>query len=163
MKAFLIRLAELLLVNCALSAIVTGGFASGVLLNTSGVTALLIFCADAVFLAVQFIRSRALCAEAQDMRIYFGVNLSAFAAFAIVNFVLLELLGSKPYTWLFITAKLLSTPTNYMISNRWSAVAFQCLLLAVVFLAPLHRRTPEPIPLDDDFQLAPPQNRGEDR
>lgn len=157
MKAFCIRLAELLLVNCALSAIVSGGFVSGILRNTAGITALLILCADALFLAVQFIRSRALCIEAQDMRIYFRVNLSATAAFAAINFILLALLGPKPYTWLFITAKILSIPTNYAISNVWSAIFFQCLAFAVVFLAPLHRKMPDPnnpIPLDqENFKL----------
>lgn len=157
MKAFCIRLAELLLVNFALSAIVSVGFATGVLRNTSGTTALLIFCADAVFLIIQFIRSRALCVEAQDMRIYFGVSLSAFAAFVATNFILLRLLAPKPYTWLFITAKLLSISTNYAISNFWSAIVFQCLVLAVIFLAPLHRKQPgndEPIPLDqENFKL----------
>lgn len=152
-KAFCIRFLELLLINFALSAIVTGGFVSGVLMNTAGITAFLLFFADAVFFFLQFVRSRALCAEAQDMRIYFGVNLSATAAFAAVNFILLFLLDAKRYTWLFITAKLVSTPTNYAISNRVSAVVFQLILIAVVFLAPLHRRVPstsERIPLDRD-------------
>ena len=157
MKAFCIRLAELLLVNCALSAIVAGGFVSGILLNTSKITTLLILCADALFLIIQFIRSRALCIEAQDMRIYFGVNLSATAVFAAINFVLMKLLAPKPYTWLFITAKILSIPTNYAVSNVWSAIFFQCLAFAVVFLAPLHRKTPDPnnpIPLDrENFKL----------
>lgn len=157
MKAFCIRLAELLLVNFALSAIVSVGFATGILFNTTTITTLLVLCADAVFYALQFIRSRALCMEAQDMRIYFRVSLSSYAAFALINIIMLKTLRAKPYTWFFITAKLLSIPTNYAVGNFWSAVAFQSILLLVIFLAPLHRKLPDPndpIPLDqENFKL----------
>ena len=157
MKAFCIRLAELLLVNFALSAIVSDGFASGILVNTTTIITLLVFCADAVFYVIQFIRSRALCMEAQDMRIYFRVSLSSYAVFALINAILLTSLRAKPYTWLFITAKILSLPTNYAVGNAWSAVFFQSVLLLVIFLAPLHRKLPDPdnpIPLDqENFKL----------
>ncbi len=154
MKAFFIRLAELLFVNCVLSVIVAGGFVSGILMSTSHITTLLVLCADAVFLTVQYVRSRALCFEAQDIRIYFTVSLAAFAVFAAVNFIFLEVLDPVPYTWLFITAKVLSIPTDYAVGNLWSALFFQALLLIVIFLAPLHRRLPDA----DDPELFAKEN-----
>ncbi len=163
-KAFLIRFAELVLVNCILSAIVTTAFTAGELLNTRLIPLLLIFSADAVFLAVQWARLRVLCFEVQDLRLYFRIALSSFAAFAVLNLAFCAAGVFLPdvmvvYTWLFITAKFFSIATNYavspMFSNIVSAVLFELLLLGMVFLAPLHRRIPdadERIPLDRDVR-----------
>ena len=157
-KAFLIRFAELVLVNCILSAIVTTAFTAGEL------PLLLIFSADAVFLAVQWARLRVLCFEVQDLRLYFRIALSSFAAFAVLNLAFCAAGVFLPdvmvvYTWLFITAKFFSIATNYAVSpafsNIVSAVLFELLLLGMVFLAPLHRRIPdadERIPLDRDVR-----------
>ena len=139
MKAFFIRLAELLLVNCILSAIVAAAFATGLVTSVPILMTFLVVCADAIFLVLQYSCLRALCSEAPDLRVYFAVSLSSFAVFAALNFILLELLDQVAYTWLFITAKLLSIATGYRIGNLASAIFFQFMVLAVIFLAPIHR------------------------
>lgn len=163
--AFLIRFAELVLVNCILSAIVTFAFTAGELLNTRLIPVLLIFSAVAVFLVVQWARLRVLCFEVQDLRLYFRIALSSYAAFAVLNLAFCAAAVCVPgklmtvYTWLFITAKFFSIATNYVVSpafsNLVSAVLFQLLLLGMIFLAPLHRQVPDPndrIPLERDVK-----------
>ena len=66
-KAFFIRFAELLVLNCILSAIVTAAFSAGSLLSTQLIPVLLVLTADAVFLSVQWARLRVLCFEVQDI------------------------------------------------------------------------------------------------
>ncbi len=162
-KAFLIRFAELLVINCVLSAIVTAGFSAGALLSTQWIPVALIFSANAVFLALQWARLRVLCFEVQDIRLYFGIALTSYAAFAAVHFAFLAaglFSGDMTlYTWLFIMAKLVSIAMNFAISpevsNLISAIVFELLLLGIIFLAPLHRRLPsaeERIPLDRDVR-----------
>ena len=156
-KAFLIRFAELLAVNCILSAIVTTAFTAGELLNTRLIPILLIFSADAVFLAVQWARLRVLCFEVQDIGLYMKIALSSFALFAATHFATYAVCAAydnmRLYTWLFVTAKLLSIGTNYAIGNLVAAIFFELLTLGIIFLAPIHRREPdenERIPLDRD-------------
>lgn len=162
-KAFLIRFAELLVINCVLSAIVTAAFSAGELLSTQWIPVALIFSANAVFLVIQWVRLRVLCFEVQDNRLYFGIALSSYAAFAAVHFAFLAagiISGDMTlYTWLFIMAKLVSIAMNFAISpavsNLISAVVFELLVLGIIFLAPLHRNVPdeeERIPLDRDVQ-----------
>lgn len=158
-KALLIRFVELLAVNCILSAIVTTAFSAGSLLNTQLIPVLLIIAADAVFLAVQWARLRVLCFEVQDIELYMKIALSSFALFAVTHFAVYAVCAvynnMRLYTWLFITAKLLSIGTNYAISNLVSAIFFELLTLGIIFLAPIHRREPDDndrIPLDRDIE-----------
>ena len=133
-KAFFIRFAELLVLNCILSAIVT-----------------------AAFLSVQWARLRVLCFEVQDIGLYMKIALSSFALFAATHFATYAVCAAhdnmRLYTWLFVTAKLLSIGTNYAIGNLVAAIFFELLILGIIFLAPIHRREPdenERIPLDRD-------------
>lgn len=162
-KAFLIRFAELLVINCVLSAIVTAAFSAGELLSTQWIPIALILSANAVFLALQWARLRVLCFEVQDIRLYFKIALASYAAFAVVHFAFLAagIIGGDMtlYTWLFIMAKLVSIAMNFAISpavsNLISAIVFELLVLGIIFLAPLHRNVPdeeERIPLDRDVQ-----------
>lgn len=156
-KAFFIRFAELLVLNCILSAIVTAAFSAGSLLSTQLIPVLLVLTADAVFLSVQWARLRVLCFEVQDIGLYMKIALSSFALFAATHFATYAVCAAhdnmRLYTWLFVTAKLLSIGTNYAIGNLVAAIFFELLTLGIIFLAPIHRREPdenERIPLDRD-------------
>ena len=85
------------------------------------------------------------------------IALSSFALFAATHFATYAVCAAhdnmRLYTWLFVTAKLLSIGTNYAIGNLVAAIFFELLILGIIFLAPIHRREPdenERIPLDRD-------------
>ena len=98
-----------------------------------------------------------LCFEVQDIGLYMKIALSSFALFAATHFATYAVCAAhdnmRLYTWLFVTAKLLSIGTNYAIGNLVAAIFFELLILGIIFLAPIHRREPdenERIPLDRD-------------
>lgn len=159
-RAFSIRFAELLVLNCILSAIVTAAFSAGSLLNTRLIPLLLILAANVIFLAIQWERLRVLCFEVQDTGLYMKIALSSFALFAATHFAVYAVCAvtdnMRLYTRLFITAKLLSIGTNYAVSNFVSAIFFELLILGIIFLAPIHRRVPE------EYESIPPDRDAEE-
>lgn len=159
MKAFWIRLFELVFVNCLLSAVVTAMLSAGNLRHAQWIPFLMLLSANAVFLVVQWARLRVLCFEMQSLGRYFAVALSSFAVFAILQFVCYAVCVAQNnptlYNWLFVTTELLTVATElfaeYSTGALLSAILFEALLLCTVFLAPFHRRLPEE---EDDFSPA---------
>ncbi len=88
------------------------------------------------FIAVQFFWMRSAFFAAQDKKLYYIANYTAYMIFILVNIGVFFSCGNEPYAWLFAITKFVRF-MPFGVSNFVSAVIFHVLMLLAVALAPV--------------------------
>ena len=130
------RFAELIRLECILSAYMTLLFVSGVYSGIKNI-ALAALSGTIIFLLENVRQTKNCYYDLKGKIIHYWCNIIAYIIFVVINFVAFNIMSKEMYTWLFGITKILNYA--FKIPNEISALVFHIVCFLIITTSPLTR------------------------